>query len=105
MLSKSMSKALEWSEDDDDTLACRPTILTGLAGDRESPASVRVALAPRLPTFGSQAKPARISVMPPPVFEAHLSARPTRRAPSLTRELASAPGTAGPTGRPSQFPF
>jgi len=105
MLSKSMSKALEWSEDDDDALACTPTILTGLAGDRESPASVRVALAPRLPTFGTSSRSARISLLPPPVFEPHLSARPTRRVPSLTRELASAPGSAGPTGRPSRFPF
>jgi hypothetical protein len=110
MLSKSNRQALEWSEEDDDELARRPTILGGLSGlngPRESAPVGAIGRAPRIPSLGSLSSfaAALVSVLPPPIAEARISCRPTRRAPAFGAELAAARASVRPTGRPSQFPF
>jgi hypothetical protein len=107
VLSKSTRQVLEWSEEDDDELARRPTILGALAGHRESVPAVAIARTLRVPTLGSLSSfaAALASVAPPAIAEPRLSCRPTRRAPALGPELASARASVRPTGRPSQFPF
>jgi hypothetical protein len=100
ILSKAIRQALEWSEEDDDGLACRPTILGGLAGpQQQSTLPVGLAPPPRVPSLTSLAY-AVASVAPPPAAEPRMSRRPTRRAPELTPHPS-----VRPTGRPSQLPF
>jgi hypothetical protein len=104
ILSKPIRQVLEWSEDDDDALARRPTILGGLLTEVESAPAVGIGLAPRVPSLGSFESLAS-TVVPPPITEPRVSCRPTRRAPARSPEVGSARASARPTGRPSQFPF
>lgn len=104
ILSKPIRMALEWSEEDDDGLARRPTILGGLGGEVEGHPSVSVGLAPRVPSLGALGA-MTLSLPPPRLAELRGSCRPTRRAPPLGRELAPVRGSVRPTARPSQFPF
>jgi hypothetical protein len=106
MLLSKPTRSLEWSEDDDDELACTPTILGGLQGPNASASApvVSIQVAPRAPSLASFLSSSS-SVFPPTVAEPRMSCRPTRRVPPRVDELVAARGSVRPTARPSQIPF